>query len=130
MEERLNGLAGVNVLHLRPAYFMENLLMNIGLIRTSGIMGSAIRGDLRMPMIATTDIAAYAAERLARRDFVGTQVHDLLGQRDVSMDEAAGIIGGNIGKPGLAYVQFSSTDTEKALISMGSAGTLPASLSR
>ena len=30
-EERLNKLAGVNVLHLRPTYFMENLLMNIPL---------------------------------------------------------------------------------------------------
>ena len=32
-EQRLNGLAGVNVLHLRPADFMENLLMNIDLFR-------------------------------------------------------------------------------------------------
>ncbi len=119
MEERLNGLAGASVLHLRAAYFMENLLMNIGLISTSGIMGSAIRGDLRMPMIAAKDIAAYASERLALRDFAGKKVQDLLGPRDVSMDEAARIIGGKIGKPDLTYVQFSYEDTEKALAGMG-----------
>ncbi len=119
MEERLNGLAGANVLHLRPAYFMENLLMTIGLIRSSGIMGSAIRGDLKMPMIATKDVAAYAADRLARRDFSGKKVQDLLGQRDVTMDEAARIIGKKIGMPGLTYVQFAYEETEKALIGMG-----------
>ncbi len=119
MEERLNRIKGVNVLHLRAAYFMENLLMNIGLIRSSGIMGSAIRGDLRIPMIATKDIAAYAAERIARRDFTGSRVQDLLGPRDVSMDEVARIFGRKIGMPGLTYVQFSYEDTEKALLGMG-----------
>ncbi len=119
MEERLSALSGVNVLHLRAAYFMENLLMSISLIKRSGIMGSAIRGDLRMPMIAAKDISVRAAERLVRRDFTGQVVQDLLGQRDVSMDEVAGIIGRKIGRPGLRYVQFSYEETEKALIGMG-----------
>ena len=56
LEERLNDLKGVNVLHLRPTYFMENLLMNIDLIRKMNIMGSAVRGDLKFAMIATKDI--------------------------------------------------------------------------
>jgi hypothetical protein len=33
-------------LHIRAGYFMENLLANIDLIKSRGIMGSAIRGDL------------------------------------------------------------------------------------
>ncbi len=119
MEDRLNALAGVNVLHLRAAYFMENLSMNISLIKRSGIMGSAIRGDLRIPMIAAKDISGRATELLVRRDFTGQRVQDLLGQRDVSMDEVAGIIGRKIGRPGLRYVQFSYEETEKALIEMG-----------
>jgi uncharacterized protein YbjT (DUF2867 family) len=119
MEERLNGLAGVNVLHLRPAYFMENLLMNIGLIRASGIMGSAIRGDLKMPMIATKDIASAAADHLAKRDFSGKTVQDLLGERDISMGEIAHIFGPKIGQPDLTYVQFSYEETEKALVARG-----------
>jgi len=46
-------------------------------------------------------------------------VKDLLGQRDVSMNEAAEIIGKKIDKPDLKYVQFSYEDTEKAMVDMG-----------
>ena len=92
-EERLNRLEGVNVLHLRPTYFMENLLMNIPLINRMGIAGSAVRGDQKLAMIATRDIAARAAEHLVRRDFTGKGVEDMLGQRDLSLDEAIAVIG-------------------------------------
>ena len=118
-EERLNRLEGVNVLHLRPTYFMENLLMNIDLIRKAGIMGSAVRGDVRFAMIATKDIADFAAERMARRDFTGKTVRDLLGPRDVSLDEAAAAVGAKLGTPGLAYVTFPYEEAEKSMVAMG-----------
>ena len=38
-------------------------------------------------MIATQDIAAFAARALAARDWNGFQVRELLGQRDLSFDE-------------------------------------------
>jgi uncharacterized protein YbjT (DUF2867 family) len=118
-EQRLNKLSGVNILHLRPTYFMENLLENIDMIKKMNLMGSAIRGDMKMPMIATLDIAQFTAERLFKKDFSGTTVKDLLGQRDLSMNEATEIIGKKIDKPDLKYVQFSYEDTEKALVDMG-----------
>jgi uncharacterized protein YbjT (DUF2867 family) len=118
-EQRLNKLKGVNILHLRPTYFMENLLANIDMIKQMNIMGSAIRGDMKIPMIATQDIARFAAECLLKKDFSGMTMKDLLGQRDVSMNEAAEIIGKKIDKPDLKYVQFSYEDTEKALVDMG-----------
>jgi len=118
-EERLNKLEGVNVLHLRPTYFMENLLMNISMIRKMNIMGSAIRGDVKFALIATKDLAAYAAERLIKRDFTGKSVADLLGERDLSLNEAAVIIGKKLGKPDLAYVAFPYEDAEKGMVAMG-----------
>lgn len=118
-EERLNRLEGVNILHLRPTYFMENLLMNIPLINRLGIAGSPIRGDLHFAMIATRDIAAHVAERLVRRDFEGKQVQDLLGQRDLSLNEAIAVIGRKIGIPDLKYVQFSYGDAAKGMMEMG-----------
>jgi uncharacterized protein YbjT (DUF2867 family) len=42
-EARLNAIEGLAITHLRPAYFMENLLANIGLIQHMGIIGSAMR---------------------------------------------------------------------------------------
>jgi uncharacterized protein YbjT (DUF2867 family) len=118
-EERLNRLEGVNVLHLRPTYFMENLLMNISLIRNAGIMGSAVRGDARFTMIATKDIADYAAERMAKRDFSGKTVRDLLGPRDISLDEATAVIGNKLGLPGLKYVTFPYAEAEKGMVAAG-----------
>ncbi|MDA8429095.1 MAG: NmrA family NAD(P)-binding protein [Geobacteraceae bacterium] len=118
-EIRLNGLAGVDVLHLRCTYFMENLLTNIPLINEKGIAGSAVRGDRKFAMIATRDIAARVAKHLVERDFSGKVVKDLLGQRDLSLEEAIGVIGRRIGWPDLKYVQFPYDDADRAMVAMG-----------
>lgn len=118
-EKRLNRLFDAHVLHLRPTYFMENLLVNADLIKNMNIMGSAIRNDIELPMIATADIAAYAVERLDKKDFPRQSIVHLLGQRDLSMDEAALIIGRKIDMPGLKYVQFPYDETQRALINKG-----------
>ena len=118
-EERLNKIMGLNVMHLRAAFFMENLLMNIDMIKSRGINGSAIRGDIKLPMIATKDISAYAAERLAKRDFSGSSVRYLLGQRDLSMIDATEIIGRKINNPALVYIMIPYDEAEKGLMSAG-----------
>ncbi len=118
-EQRLNKLNGVQILHLRPTSFMENLFGNIGLIKKMGIHGTPLRGDLSITMIATKDIAAEAAERLLRLDFSGKSVKELLGERDLTMAEVTRILGKAIGKPELPYVQFPYDDAEKAIIGIG-----------
>jgi uncharacterized protein YbjT (DUF2867 family) len=119
MEERLNKIKGLNVQHIRAAFFMENLLWNVDLIRSKGINSETLRGDLKLQMIATRDIAAYAAERLIKRDFNGSSVRYLLGQRDISMIEATEIIGGKISKPALSYIMTPYDDAKKEMIAMG-----------
>jgi uncharacterized protein YbjT (DUF2867 family) len=101
-EQKLNRISKLNVLHLRAGYFMENLLPQIGLIQTLGMMGGPERPDLPLPLIATRDIGAAAAEALVKLTFSGKQTRELLGQRDVTMTEAATVIGKAIGKPNLA----------------------------
>lgn len=123
-EARLNRLAGVNVLHLRATYFMENLLMNIPLIHQMGFAGSAVRGDQRFAMIATRDIAAKVAEHLVRRDFTGKVVKDLLGQRDLTLEEATKVIGDKIGWAELKYVQFSYEEALKGMVASGISANL------
>jgi len=118
-EKRLNLLTGVNVLHLRCTYFMENLLMNIPLINGMGVAGSAVRGDRKFAMIATRDIAAQVAGHLVSRDFNGKVVKDLLGERDLSLEEAIGVIGRRIGWPDLKYVQFPYDEAAKGMVAMG-----------
>src|ERR1700747_2411506 len=63
-EQKLNAIGGLNVLHLRAAYFMENNLAAISMIQEMGIFGHALLPDLKMPMITTRDVEDYAAARL------------------------------------------------------------------
>lgn len=118
-EERLNELRDVNVLHLRCTYFMENLLAEVPFIHEHGFAGSAVRGDLKFAMIATRDIADRVAGYLLARDFSGKSYRDLLGQRDLTMQEAFTIIGRRIGIIDLKYVQFSYEDAAMAMVDMG-----------
>ena len=118
-EERLDQLPGVNVVHLRAAFFMENLESSIGLIKTQGIIGTPLKGDLKLPVIATRDIARVAADSLVGPGFTGRVVRDLLGQRDLSMVEMTGILATAIGKPELRYVQFPYESAKLAMLGMG-----------
>ena len=118
-EQKLNRIAGLNVLHLRAAYFMDNLFMSIAPLRSTGTLPGAIPADVAMPWIASKDIGAYAASRLVARDFSGSSIQELHGQRDITMREAASIVGPAIGKPALAYVQLPTAAFEPAFASMG-----------
>jgi uncharacterized protein YbjT (DUF2867 family) len=118
-EERLNRIGRVNIVHLRPTYFMENLLQNINLIKHQGINGSPLKGDAAFPLIATKDIAEVAGEYLLSLDFSGKSVRELLGPKDMTMNEMTRIIGKAIGKPDLPYVQFPYDEAEKAMVQMG-----------
>ena len=118
-ERKLNAIDRLNVLHLRSAYFFENLLPGISMIQLMGIFGGALKSDLRIPMIATRDIGAYVAERLFKLDFTGKSTQDLLGQRDLRMSEVVAVMGKALGKADLRYVQFPYDEVEKVLVQMG-----------
>jgi uncharacterized protein YbjT (DUF2867 family) len=119
-EIRLNKLPeDVNVLIIRASYFMENLFNQIGVIKGMGIMGSPVKGDLKMGMIATQDIAHFAAEKLSSLNFKGKNTVDLHGNRDYNHHEVASIVGKAIGKPELPYVEFPFEDNKKALLEYG-----------
>jgi len=105
-EQKLNAIGGLNVLHLRAAYFMENNLGAIDMIQDMGIFGHALLPDLKLPMTATPDVGEYAAQRLLDLDFSGKQTRELLGERDLSMTEVTAAIARGIGKPDLRYQQF------------------------
>jgi uncharacterized protein YbjT (DUF2867 family) len=118
-EQKLNAIGGLNVLHLRAAYFMENNLAAISMIQEMGIFGHALLPDLKLPIIATRDVGNYAAQRLLDLDFSGKQTRELLGERDLSMAEATAIIARGIGKRDLRYAQFPYDQVQQVLEQMG-----------
>lgn len=119
LERKLNAISGLNVLHLRAGNFMENTLAQIGIIKALGAAAGPLRADLKVPTIATRDIGEYAAQALIGLRFSGQQTHELLGQRDISMAEAASVVGEEIGRPGLAYKQLPNDVLRKALTDTG-----------
>jgi uncharacterized protein YbjT (DUF2867 family) len=118
-EQKLNAIGGLNVLHVRAGYFMENNLAAIDMIRGMGMFGHVLLPDLKLPMIATRDIGDYAGPRLLSLDFSGKQTRELLGERDLSMAAATAVIARGIGKPELRYEQLTYDQLRQALTQMG-----------
>jgi uncharacterized protein YbjT (DUF2867 family) len=119
LEQKLNQIPGLNVLTLRPGYFMENTLGQVGIIQTFGMTAGPLRADLKLPLIATRDIGEAAAAALTKLDFSGHQVRELLGQRDLDYAEVTAFIGKAIGKPDLRYMQLPDAQLKPALLQMG-----------
>lgn len=118
-EKKLNAIEPLSVLHLRPAYFFENHLAGISMIQMMGIFGGALRPELKIPMIATKDIGAYAADRLLQLDFQGNGTQELLGERDLSMNDVATVVGKALNKPDLRYAQFPYDQVQHVMVQMG-----------
>lgn len=118
-EAMFNKMMDLNIIYLRPVFFMENLLANLGLIKSQGINGTSAKPNLPMPMIATKDIAEEVARLLTSPTFHGKSVRELHGAGEYTMEQATKILGKALGKADLSYIQFSYEDTEKALMGMG-----------
>jgi uncharacterized protein YbjT (DUF2867 family) len=119
LERRLEAISGLNAILLRAGYFMENILSQVGIIQQLGHMAGPVRSDLALPLIASRDIGAAAAELLQRRDFQGKQRRELLGARDVTYAQVARVVGAAIGKPDLTYQQVPAAQIKPALMQMG-----------
>lgn len=118
-ERLINQIPALNLVCLRPVWFMENFLWNIGLVKAAGINGLAIDPEVRFPIIATQDIAAAAAERLQALDFTGQMIQYLNGPGDYTMREVTQILGASIDRPDLRYVRFPERVLRKGLIGNG-----------
>jgi uncharacterized protein YbjT (DUF2867 family) len=118
-EQRLNALAGVDVLHLRPGYFFENHLFAIGTIQGLGAYADMTAPDAPLPMVATADIARIVARELRTPSGTGKRVLHLRAPRLYTMRESTALLGAAIGNPGLAYVQAEPTQAKAAMMQHG-----------
>lgn len=88
LENALNEL-DLPVTFLRPAWFMENALWDLGTARDTGILHSFLQpADKKFPMIATKDIGILAAE-LIQQEWTGKRVVELEAAQRVSPDDLA-----------------------------------------
>ena len=118
-EQRLNALRDLDVLHLRPGYFYENLLAAIEMIRTMGVYADMTAPDAQLPMAATADIARVVARELRTPSGDGKRVLHLRAPHLYTMGEATARLGAAIDKPDLAYVQADPQQGKAALMQIG-----------
>lgn len=112
-EQRLNAIDGISLLHLRPGYFLENLLPAAGAIAAAGVLPGMEAPDASIPVVATRDIAAVAARELLAPRHTGVLL--LHAPLHTTMRAAASAIGAAIGKPGLPYVQSAPAEIKAVL---------------
>ncbi|MFT3936768.1 MAG: NmrA family NAD(P)-binding protein [Chitinophagaceae bacterium] len=119
VEQALDKLTDVNIKHLRPAYFYNNLFSNLGLIKNLGIIGANYSTTGKTFVIVDpSDIAAVAIEALLNKNFSGHSVV-YIASDEVSTNEIAATIGKAIGKPELPWVEFSDEQSLQGGIQAG-----------
>lgn len=116
-EQRLQAIRGIDLLHLRPGSFMDNLLPAAAAVAAAGMLPGMEAPDAPIPMVATRDVAAVAARELAAPQHRGALL--LHAPQHVTMRDAAAALGAAIGKPGLQYVQSDAVEGKAALRAHG-----------
>lgn len=116
-EKRLDAIDGIDLLHLRPGYFMENFLASLVSVAGGGPLAGMEAADVPIPMVATRDISALAARELISPAHRGVLV--LRSPRHSTMREVAGALGAACGNPGLQYLQLAPTEMKPALQAEG-----------
>jgi uncharacterized protein YbjT (DUF2867 family) len=114
VEEWIDDVA-VNVVHLRPGFFFENLLWHWDSIKNCGRFSWPVSGTRRYPMIATRDIGRQAAVLLTDENWNGHRVRELHGPADLSPNDAAGIMSEVLGRQ-IEFVQCDQQEARQAML--------------
>lgn len=118
-EQRLNNISGLNIVHLRPAYYMENLISEIPTILAMDKIFGIIPEDAPVDLVATKDVATRAAFLLANPNFRSHNVEYLLGERTLTYREIARVLGQTIGRPTLEYAEVPDTELRNYMVGAG-----------
>lgn len=127
-EQRLNNIAGLDIVHLRPAFYMENLVNEIPTILAMDKIFGIISEDAPVDFVATKDVAARAAFLLANPRFRSHNVEYLLGERTLTYREIARVLGQTIGKPTLEYAEIPDVELRNYMVGSGMSESVADSL--
>ncbi len=108
--------SGIPYTLLRPAYFMQNVLMSTASIASDGILYGAM-GDGKVGVIDARDIAEVAATVLTSGDHEG-QSYVLTGPEVLSMADIAAKLSATLSKD-VKYVNASPDDAKAGMVAMG-----------
>lgn len=98
MDDLIAG-TGVAFRALTMPTFMDNLLRQAQVIKEQGMFFDVVSPDLKLPIVATRDIAAIAARLLLDTTWTGQEEIPVLGPEDLSNNDMAAVISGVLGTP-------------------------------
>jgi uncharacterized protein YbjT (DUF2867 family) len=117
MEDVLNE-SGAAIRHLRCGLFMENFLGQLPQIRWHGVFSHPMPGQIRIPMVAASDVADVALRWLARGNWKGIEAVPVHGPGDLSYEQAAGVIERILDRP-VRYREASANEYTDRLVRSG-----------
>jgi uncharacterized protein YbjT (DUF2867 family) len=98
--------------------FMDNILRQVGAIKSQGVFFSPIFGDRKLPTVATRDIATVAADLFLDHSWSGQESVPLLGPEDLSFNDMARIMSEVLGTP-VRFQQISGEAYKANLMGLG-----------
>lgn len=118
--EEVAAEVSAEVLHLRAAGFMENLLHQVPAIVHAGMIRLPVPGPQRGPIVATRDLAQVAARELCAPESWGNtpRVLDVMSPDDLTFDEVARVVSDVLVRP-VRHVQISSNEFEHDVTASG-----------
>lgn len=118
-EQALNSLTDVQIRHLRPGYFFDNLLANTGMVKHLKCIGANFGGDaLKLVLADSSDIADAAFEELNLLSFKGHSIRYIASDERTTA-EIASVLGAAIGNPTLPWVVFSDEQSLSGMLEAG-----------
>ncbi|MCD2424772.1 NAD(P)H-binding protein [Niabella pedocola] len=118
VEQQLNGLQDVHVLHLRPGMFFTNFYGAIPMIKYQQMLGNNFDGTVRLPLTHPRDIAEAAFQALHNRSVSGKQIQYIVSDEKNGF-EIAQLLGQAVGKPDVQWIAFSDAQLLNALVENG-----------
>lgn len=107
---------GVALRVLAMPSFMDNFIRQAQPLKEKGMFFSPLRADLKVPIVATSDIAATSAQFLLDASWTGQADVPLLGPQDLSQNDLADILSEVLGKP----IRFQQVPIDRFKSMMGS----------
>ncbi|MEY1675805.1 NAD(P)H-binding protein [Gordonia sp. ABKF26] len=117
LEEGLAALSDVEVLALRAGWFYDNARSYLPLMQNAGLIADSLDAEVRVPMVATRDIAAAALDALVETGWGGGHLtSEILGPVDVDQRTVTNALGDAFGLPELHYQRLSDDDMIATLV--------------
>lgn len=125
-EERLNKIPNVNLVQLRPPFFMQNLYWVMHEIEANGTFTWPLKADVPYSYVSTDDIGGKVFDLLEKLKFKNKSNIELFAPQQWTHNQVAEVIGKALGRE----VRYVKCSYEEALNGMVGSGFMKESAAR